>query len=1017
MWPDIPFERSPKSSRRRGRLGARSFLLLIVLSVSSFVIIVLATPAIPAVHAAQPIPASEYFGNTYNTTQTGSIIVKNPSQVLDIRFTARYGGTATPLVYVSGDYYQPGAEYDLLIGIQTDNSGEPSGHFLGAFVWNVSSGIGNGHGGWVYPGFAPEAQPLNHTITLAAGDVYHIVMKFFNGTFLGPPSFLSPPHCEKADCLSIGYIGGTNFQQESLDMHYDPSQALLSCANASSCSVVPGANPVYALAFNGSILWQGQVENGIFNRGVGAAKGGTGLNSYQGERFWMSSKTVTVNRLQVILSRIGTPTGQLNVIIWNFTAASASSILHSSDPRLVLNQTLISNLRSMPGVANQAFNFSLSENVTFQTGHLYQISFVIYGNTTVVGGSNEVGIAATGTIYPFDLSWNGAGGSTAGPCQQYIGGCAGFRYTGGAGNSFADEDVSEDLIFIMKIVSSSVVQPVSIAMSDSAPNATVSVNGCYPTPSTLPSDGKTHLILVIPACTFTLSFSNLANTRDGFPVSGSLTPVSPPQSSCSLGTCPIVHLTAYEQLRNTYLAKPVDPVAWDANLTIAVSGTQLGSPGQTGCSISTVFAEGASSCTAWFDYHTQVNVASPIAVSPTERWVQSGENNFTQTNGGNQDTVGFIDQFQIDFTANPLGAGSTNPSGSKVWESYGSLPVTATPKAGYLFNNWSADVREITFASADRAVTTAIVLGSGNITATFSAQVTQPITLTLAEQNGTPANFTLSGCSVSPESLYGDGKPHFFVALPSCKLTITLASDLPDARYEFSSENAISNVTSVTTCLEKTCSEFSAIYYEQVSEQFAYTVVGGVAPYVKAPVLTFISFGTPTTHTVAVNPTPQWLDLGTPWSLVNPLSGSTTGERWVAFSGTSGTATRGGERNATYQHQYSVSVLADPVGCGSTTPSGANWENSGASFQITSSVTSSCTFSAWKATGLVTVAQPGQLSTTAFADSNGTITASFSRNPLPTLTLRTIIAIIGAVMIAAGVITEVVVLVSRRTKT
>jgi hypothetical protein len=547
-----------------------------------------------------------------------------------------------------------------------------------------------------------------------------------------------------------------------------------------------------------------------------------------------------------------------------------------------------------------------------------------------------------------------------------------------------------------------VLQPISVDMSDFAPSANVTVNGCQSSPSTFPSDGKPHLIVMIPSCAFTLSYSNAGNVRNGFSVSGSFNDTSPPQSSCAAGTCPAIPLTAYQQLQNTYRAKPTVPGTWDAALIIPVSGTQVGLAGQTGCSISTVNDGEAASCTAWFDYHTQVNIASPVEVSDTEQWAQSGGANFTERTAGNQDTASFIDQFQVGFTASPSGGGSTNPSGSKVWESYGPLQLTATPSDGYLFNTWSTDARAINFTSADEASTTATILGSGNITATFSMPVTQSITLALAGQQGTPANFTLSGCSISPTSISGDGGSHSFTSLPSCQLTITVASDAPNLRYGFNSEGTVSNTTSVMTCPEQTCSELSATYYEQVGTQFAYTVVGGVAPYIQAPVLSFIALGTPTTYTVTGNPTTQWLDFGSSWSLVNPLPGSTGAERWFAPSGASGMATAGGEQITAYQDQYSILIAAIPTDCGSTTPSGANWENSGDNFQIMSSLARGCTFSAWEVTGLVAVPQPGQLSTTAFADSNGTLTASFSGNPLPAFPTTTLFRITGIGLIAAA---------------
>jgi hypothetical protein len=261
-----------RNSTTLGRVEFKAPLLLGVLVASSFVI--LGGSSIPGVHAAQPIPSSEYFGNAYNSTQAslGTVGLTNTTQLIDTRFTARYNGEAIPRVSVYADYFNTSAKYDVAIGVQTDDSGNPSGQFLGAFVWNVTSGLCSGCGGWVYPGFAPKSYHLNDTITLVAGTVYHLVVKYYNGTFTNTGG------CYGTDCLAFQYIGGTNFQQESLDVHYDPNQALLACGNITSCDIVSGANAVYALGINGSAWSQGQTESMVLDRPIGAAKGGTGLD-------------------------------------------------------------------------------------------------------------------------------------------------------------------------------------------------------------------------------------------------------------------------------------------------------------------------------------------------------------------------------------------------------------------------------------------------------------------------------------------------------------------------------------------------------------------------------------------------------------------------------------------------------------------------------------------------------------------------------------------------------------------
>ncbi len=464
-------------------------------------------------------------------------------------------------------------------------------------------------------------------------------------------------------------------------------------------------------------------------------------------------------------------------------------------------------------------------------------------------------------------------------------------------------------------------------------------------------------------------------------------------------------LTAYQELQNTYSASPSDPLSWDSNLAIAVTGTQLGVTGQSGCSIETVSNGGVSSCKAWFDYRTQVDVTEIVAVSGLERWAASGQDNFTQGSGGNQDKVTFVDQFQVNFVVSPSGDGRTTPSGAAIWERYGPLPINATSNGGYLFENWSTDTGNIILASTQNSHTTATVQGPGNITAVFVAPVTEPITLSLAEQQGTPANFTVSGCSVSPTNIAGDGQSQSLTALPFCQLTITAATGLGNLRYSFSSEGTAAISASVMTCSRQTCPPFTPSYFEQVSELFAYTIVGGSPSYVKAPVLSFVALGAPETYTATANPTVVWLDFGSTWSLTNPLSGSTVAERWYAPFGASSTAVKGAEQTTMYQHEYSILTQSSQPSCGSVTPPGSTWEVAGATFNVNGTAVTGCSFGGWEVSGLITIAETSGLSTSAFADSNGTLTASFSQNVLPTFPTSTLILLVGgsAVVVLAAV--------------
>ena len=69
-------------------------------------------------------------------------------------------------------------------------------------------------------------------------------------------------------------------------------------------------------------------------------------------------------------------------------------------------------------------------------------------------------------------------------------------------------------------------QTITVVMTNSAPSATVTVNGGNPNPNTFASDGNPHTITMFTGSSFTLSFSNSGNTQDGFVVSNAFSATS-----------------------------------------------------------------------------------------------------------------------------------------------------------------------------------------------------------------------------------------------------------------------------------------------------------------------------------------------------------------------------------------------------------------------------------------------------------------------------------------------------------
>ena len=85
-------------------------------------------------------------------------------------------------------------------------------------------------------------------------------------------------------------------------------------------------------------------------------------------------------------------------------------------------------------------------------------------------------------------------------------------------------------------------------MANSAPSTYVNINGGNPSPNTFASDGNPHTITIFAGSSFTLSFSNSGNTRNGFIVSNAFSSTS--ISYMADGTAKSA--TAYAQVQNTF---------------------------------------------------------------------------------------------------------------------------------------------------------------------------------------------------------------------------------------------------------------------------------------------------------------------------------------------------------------------------------------------------------------------------------------------------------------------------------
>jgi hypothetical protein len=135
----------------------------------------------------------------------------------------------------------------------------------------------------------------------------------------------------------------------------------------------------------------------------------------------------------------------------------------------------------------------------------------------------------------------------------------------------------------------------------------------------------------------------------------------------------------------------------------------------------------------------------------------------------------------------------------------------------------------------------------------------------------------------------------------------------PDLNGSSSSERW--QTDQATTGVAKGASAVSILYYHQFLVSFGFTVDGGGSGY-QAPMVAYLTFGSgqtaEATSTSSAN-AEVWADSGSRYNYTDPLSGSTTDERWNSGS-PSGSVGAAGAISAQYHHQFLLTVDASFTG-------------------------------------------------------------------------------------------------------
>ena len=164
--------------------------------------------------------------------------------------------------------------------------------------------------------------------------------------------------------------------------------------------------------------------------------------------------------------------------------------------------------------------------------------------------------------------------------------------------------------------------------------------------------------------------------------------------------------------------------------------------------------------------------------------------------------------------------GGDAPTGSVTWSSSDPAGVFSANPCTLLSASCG-----VSYTPTTSATITATYQGDANNTGsvgTFSITANVQETIQITVSNSGPAtDVTLSGCSVSPNTITADGTPHDFTASSACTgIVVTLRPGGANTRYLTAS--AQSSLT-IPSCSSNSCQAFSATIYYQLHNTYQVT--------------------------------------------------------------------------------------------------------------------------------------------------------------------------------------------------
>ena len=458
-------------------------------------------------------------------------------------------------------------------------------------------------------------------------------------------------------------------------------------------------------------------------------------------------------------------------------------------------------------------------------------------------------------------------------------------------------------------ITANVQETIQITVANSGPTAQVTLSGCEVSPTTISADGIAFSFTATSGCSGIVATLPPAGQTARYLTASDSNSLSIP--SCSSSSCRAFSATIYYQLLSTYQAAPKSPSSWSTAGMIPVTGTSLGTPGQSLCVITVSTGAGEFSCQGWGDFDTQVTMG-PLQVSQNERWA-TGEGTFTNALGGSVYSGEYFSQVLEDFQYSVVGSASAPAAPTLDYTGFGAnstIPLTGSESLVWMDtgSSWSAPLTIAGSTSTERWEGT---IGSGAATAG------QTETLTYYHQFMITFGYSVVGggsAYVSP-----------LVQFTSFGVPQQASQGWVDAGSTFSFTNPLDGSTATERWFTPTESSVasaagaaSAVYYHQYAFALNFTVTGG-GTY-DNPRLNFTYLGQPEVDQVNATSATAWIDAGAKWAVSTLLPNSSPTERWVTNVTTSGTSSAPVARELPYYHQYLGTLRYAIVGTGGSPP-------------------------------------------------------------------------------------------------